>query len=130
MKANELRIGNLVTGYPINSINKIISIRENIIGNIPIKSRGEYLYPVEDASGIELTEEWLLKAGFKNIKLEKNQSFYRRQNDNLNLLIEEFLEKGQWRAKIGFCFLAKIEYVHQLQNLYFVLTNEELIFNL
>ena len=66
---------------------------------------------------LEISEEWLIKVGFKpNAKACKSQEYlYNRINiwkyDN------EFAF-GQW----------KLKYVHQLENLYFALTGEELTY--
>jgi hypothetical protein len=113
MKANELRIGNYVT------LNKDIKI---INGNL-IKEqqqsdmiKGEvYLKP------IPITEEWLLKFGFlkdldNDIYLSINPyAFLFWQNDRVELLDNDN------NFMISYC-----RYVHQLQNLYFALTGEEL----
>jgi hypothetical protein len=67
---------------------------------------------------IPLTEEWLLKFGFSK-KVD-----YLLQKRGFSICFEK-------HGDIFECFLEsigiEIEYVHQLQNLYFALTNEELI---
>lgn len=71
---------------------------------------------------IPLTEEWLLKFGFKkdlenDLYLESTStSFFVWQNNRVELLDN----------KNNIC-ISHCEYVHQLQNLYFALTGEELI---
>jgi hypothetical protein len=67
-------------------------------------------------SGIPITEDWLLNLGLNNNIFYENVF----QIERFNLIKEED------------CFFyssVKIEYVHQLQNLYFALTQQELIFN-
>jgi hypothetical protein len=115
IQANELRIGNLVDdGF------------ENII-EINIDSYREIL--VFDANtrwkGIKLNEEWFLKFGFKNTIIEK-LNFQEYKISNLC-----FAKVGGDHSKYQLSLFGKyyavyIEYVHQLQNLYFALTNEEL----
>jgi len=115
MSAKELRIGNYVT---LNNDIKIVNgnlIKEQeqsemIIGEI-------YLEP------IPITEEWLFKFGFlkdldNDIYLNINAyAFLYWQNDRVELLDDDN------NFMISYC-----KYVHQLQNLYFALTGEELTF--
>jgi hypothetical protein len=130
MKAKELRIGNLVDVY-----------REDVhYGTIVIESITPYgvnerigtYYAVFNkpmcdellVKPITLTEEWLLKFGFEN---PDNDYRWVYGND----LIWVDLDDGGCaldRALIWLdvAFNLKIQYVHQLQNLYFALTNEEL----
>jgi hypothetical protein len=111
MKANELRIGNYVDlkhdEYEYESFKFDFDMGWNM----------EFIHP------ILLTEEWLLKFGFDLINNEYHQS---RNHElklywtvNKNKMIPEFNEK---RFVTGYDF----KYVHQLQNLYFILTGEEL----
>jgi hypothetical protein len=66
---------------------------------------------------IPLTEEWFVKFGFnKNITSDIYPTFSKQMvnwNDGILYII-------------GYGFMNHIQYVHQLQNLYFALTNEEL----
>lgn len=107
MEAKELRIGNLV-----NRDGK----------NIVINSG----YEIDNYEGqykpIPLTEEWLLKFGFEiKLKLSGHNGFYLngfyiiKSNYVFELLIEG-----------SSVILSKIKFVHQLQNLYFALTGQEL----
>jgi len=101
MKANELRIGNLVT----DSIG-IVEIGKN--GKI---DWGDIYNP------IPITEEWLIKLGFKkNITTDLYPTFS-YDIVNVNDSIVYVLNYG---------FVNHIKYVHQLQNLYFALTENEL----
>jgi hypothetical protein len=110
MKANELRIGNYVMdGYDIEKVNyRMIEML--------VKNQAEF-------DPIALTEEWLLKFGFKkdlgnDLFFDVNSnSFLIFQNNRIELLDEEN------NKCICFC-----KSVHQLQNLYFALTGEELTF--
>jgi hypothetical protein len=79
-----------------------------------IKTEKENKIPMRIVQGITLTEEWLVKFGVnklhKNIKVSYwNDDFLHEQ---MTLRINETL--------------IKIKHVHQLQNLYFALTGEEL----
>jgi hypothetical protein len=120
MKANELRIGN----YLLPGDHFIVTaIREN--GLIDMENPE---YPEDDycTKGIEeieptpLTEEWLVKFGFTIWKagwMNYQGQIYIKPVDGL-------VEIGDsWGDTIE---VNNIEYVHQLQNLYFALTGEEL----
>jgi hypothetical protein len=98
MNANELRIGNLV--YHNDKIIEIKSLHpqdDDVNDEIPFHA----IY------GITLTEEWLEKLGFE---------------------LKEPVLISSWKFS-PFCdtITTKCEYLHQLQNLYFALTGEELV---
>ncbi len=121
MKANELRIGNYV--YMDMSIDDIEVVRLKIgdLASFAIEARE--LYP------IPLTEEWLLKFGFE---------FYKKQVSlNVGGELFNYAVKNEiiiWTdLKTGWTLDGRINRkthwlnsVHQLQNLYFALTGEEL----
>lgn len=110
MKANELRIGNLVIS-PIQ-------------GESEINARGIQWQTVKKGyyKPIPLTEEWLIKFGFEYRRL----TGYYVKNDFYCF----FGDTDETRGKIIFASNFRkrifIQYVHQLQNIYFALTNEEL----
>lgn len=98
--AKELRIGNLVL---------------DSTGNIHKIERLDEKWDFSDRKPIPLTEEWLLRFGFgqmrnkfykKHVTLTKSEGFY-----------VAFVQD-------------ELKSVHQLQNLYFALTGEELEINL
>jgi hypothetical protein len=115
--AQELRIGNLVL-IPYNKSNKQEGFYEATISQIG--DFGAYIKP-EDYEPILLTEEWLLKFGFewKQIKdlssytLPKLELYHYSSNNN-----KIFFEYADGEVEL--------KYVHQLQNLYWVLCGEEL----
>lgn len=99
MERKELRIGNLV-------------------------QKGEEIFEADfitiqmahNYQPIPLNEEWLLKFGFVKLDLPSKSYF-------LNGII---IDHYPWGYGIVFYNKCKLNYVHQLQNLYFALTNEEL----
>lgn len=111
MKANELRIGNY-----IYSFGDILKIDLNDICNVEC-STDDVFEP------IPLTEEWLLKFGFEKIN---NEYWYMYYAFCINEYFDVFGIKvtKSWQNIYGI----KIRYVHQLQNLYFALTGQELTF--
>jgi hypothetical protein len=119
MKANELRIGNLT--YRIEVKNK----NNTVIDDITIYDM-ERIQEVHDKTftyePIPLTEEWLQKFGFQT-----EESFVYELDDitiNTSRGLMCIFTKCKNNVEIEIT-----EYVHQLQNLYFALTNKELEYN-
>jgi hypothetical protein len=116
MKANELRIGNIVLREPILD-NKYTNKpwREIIVSSNDITA---CVVNEKAFKPIPLTEEWLLRFGFQLM------SYGLRKDDfyiwNSNHEFEFLLVKGSTEEYLT------IPYVHILQNLYFALTGEEL----
>lgn len=80
---------------------------------------------------IKLTEELLLKCGFKEIKNEPRKWFkIKTKKRGVSLDICFSSKRIVLNNGYDFVDLLYIKYLHQLQNLYFALTNEELIINL
>jgi hypothetical protein len=73
---------------------------------------------------IPLTEEWLLKFGFKESGRDINIIHWYNGVIYLNSYELDF--NGYWLRYYRGRIHCKINYVHQLQNLYFALTGEEL----
>jgi len=120
MEASELRIGNwyLSTKFQTPVICEMGDFYE-----IYMRADGSSEYTVDDIfEPLPLTEEWLLKFGFEKIggylwdckKLGENR-FLNNPFSPTHFEVRGFIPKSH------------IQYVHQLQNLYFALTGEELI---
>jgi hypothetical protein len=125
MKENELMIGNWVnhTDSYEDGQKKQIQFSESNWYRI-----GDCIERLEDFEPIPLTEEWLLKFGFEkavdeNIWVNKSsyQSLFYQLTFNSQIGASLY-EDSHW-------IKSNIQYVHQLQNLYFALTNEELKIN-
>jgi hypothetical protein len=110
MKASELRIGNYV--YFHGDVEEINIDHFNIFN---IKKDGALL-------PIPLTEEWLLRFGFEK---NGNNQFILMEG-SVDILFNKDLN-GWTCDGINFS-INMTEHVHQLQNLYFALTGEELNF--
>lgn len=142
MKANELRIGNLVSIHPTalhtnglldkNMAFEISELKKDV-AHFKNFHTGEYY---KDICPIPLTKEWLLKFGFEKtyakncykISLGKFIEHYLCitlvDKGNIVTLLDNYGEK-----EVLMVFTSRIsEYVHQLQNLYFALTGTELIY--
>ena len=102
MESRELRTGNYVR--VIND-----TVREYFI--VQDTNQSHFFEP------IPLAEEWLVKMGFKKFVTSDKYHTYALGVINVNDNIVYVSELG---------FLNHIKYVHQLQNLYFDLTGEEL----
>ena len=114
MTANELRLGNYVLRNGFlkenqETFNKIV-VSHNDITACVVAS--------ESFQPIPLTEEWFLKLGFHKYKGDNSDCFLNDFETSCNR--ELFFWKGT--------YIQNIKYVHQLQNIYFALTGEELTF--
>jgi len=124
MKANELRIGNYVTFNNFIQPEKIVIVDGRFL--LPFNKTdseiNNYYQP------IPLTEEWLFKLGFEKIN-DFNYSF----DDFMYLSVEDedwedlCMDVHIKNADVGIIYLTALECVHHLQNLYFSLTNTELV---
>lgn len=108
MEAKELRIGNL-----LNHNNGFV-VGPFTVNSIHISDLEKDNAYAKEYEPIPLTEEWLIKFGFERWNDVYN-NFYHKLNG-----IE--IENGNIYVGHG----NKIKYVHQLQNLYFAITGEEL----
>lgn len=115
IEANELMIGNYVLDTRDDSIHKVSG---NTIHSMQFNNKNEIL------RAIPLTEEWLVKLGFK--LLRHSDEWYFKKIKNLEISIKLSVFKV-CIAKEYMTFLdVEIKHTHQLQNLFFALTNEHL----
>jgi len=127
LTVKDLRIGNLVKEYYSGDIIKVdINILTLIYKTTQPDSDFQNVY-----QPIPLTEEWLIKFGFKmkNMNIgtfndcwHEYELFKYPKTKNITLSLQPFNKKDV-------AVLARIFYVHQLQNLYFALTQKELEIN-
>ncbi len=103
MKANELRINNYLQDFGGNIAQVIYLTKDKIILESPIP----------------LTEEWLLKFGFKR---QINQPYADYILNDWGICYEIDTNNYFWYDYDKL----EIKYVHQLQNIYFALTGDEL----
>jgi hypothetical protein len=118
IKANELRIGNY-----IQRDDEPLEVDSEIIRNFDELD----IILIYKYSPIPLTEEWLLKFGFVKQRNEYIKGDYCLTliYDTTSWLLAEFDYNTDAFVHIG----RNIDYVHNLQNLYFALTGEELNIN-
>jgi len=111
MKANDLRIGNWFIQY-----------------DEPEQFDGDF-YHLSDIKFIPLTEEWLLNLGFE----------YNNNYDNYVIRARDYYNSVGWNdedcewyynndsSDAGCYYVTSIKYVHELQNLYFAINQQELV---
>ena len=121
MKASELRIGNYYSQFGCDE-----------------KASWSTLKSLESApteqiwcKPIQLTEEWLLKFGFIRHHYDYANDVIYIKNIADNEIDNAEFEWGVYPNELGSGTQIKnrksLKYVHQLQNLYFALTGEELV---
>ena len=135
MKASELKYDNYIIGTYESEDDNLI---HETICKFKFYDCYSNYYHVEskdnitDFSGfkpIELTEEILLKCGFvKELWKDKTQTYY-LFNGIIVILKDDYYENGAIFYRNTLLFEEKLN-LHQLQNLYFALKNEELTINL
>jgi len=135
MKVEELRIGNLlywVISPEVKKLHPVLQINTVYINDeIP-----------NNYEPIPLTEEWLLKLGFKKVVYKSThpdftdetcyeleyKEFFISYADDFSMTL--FVSKKTQDDELGICpDFKNMRYVHQLQNLYCALTGEELTIN-
>lgn len=105
MKVSELRIGNWLIYSPDETWSEVIEVLES-----------DFHYSVyKDFEPIPLTEEWLKRFGFEK---DATDWWYIGESIGLKRYNDETFK--------AYVPNVDVKHVHQLQNLYFALTGEEL----
>ena len=147
MKATELRIENLITLKSLpNEYQRVMSLNNTEwldgVKRLWIETdlcEGELF---DEFEAIPLTEEWLLKFGFveeRTPPLAEHGKFYSKFNYDCKYSLSYAKFRGDWGFYHSYTDAIKesennkfdfiscgIKYVHQLQNLFFAITGEEL----
>lgn len=120
MNAQDIRIGNLFSqkGFPMY-VEAIF--RDTVYLNFEGNEGDVWEEDIKDLVPIPLTEEILLKAGFEK---EENPYLDNFNNDILSLSI--YKGKVYYSLKSKTFIEIESNYLHQLQNLFFALTGEEI----
>lgn len=118
MQSSELRIGNYVNSKN-DGIIKITNISEN---SVAVSENHCYNHiPIHLIKPVKINKEWLLNHGFKK---HETYSLIDIKTGSLELMnIFEMYFRPYFKGK---SINVDIEHVHQIQNLYFALTGEEL----
>ena len=142
LKVNELRIGNFIywnsklSSPETSSLTFPVEVTSILPGKIGYMSPGiehrsesfedDILQtqtahkPLEEFEPILLTRDILEKCGFENTDANDQYNSYRKESLTIRVMAGHSI-----RAKISDCEFV-CQYLHQLQNLYFDLTGEEL----
>ena len=123
MNANELRIGNYfkwISTQEIDTVEEIVTYDKSTYDINSVS--------ISDCEPVPLNEEWLLKFGFKKVNdnfITIESYHYENKNCWIYFIADGFeLELNTLSERNNLCRTYK--YVHQLQNLYFAITGEEL----
>jgi hypothetical protein len=138
MNSRELRIGNLLRDNISKTELEVIELtNEDIKTYVIVRSK----FPLKDGWEIEpipLTEEWLLRFGFERSECGKIcvKKYYLNRvpekeysielmifSDHISCWVSSLELESNYVEEI---MTKPIHYLHQLQNLYFALTGEEL----
>lgn len=112
MKSSEIRIGNLLTKN--GNIIEVKGISPHC-GDYAIYTEDSWVY-LKNCEPVLLSEKWLLKFGYLPDYFVENR-FYIKCHEIWKYNDQFVCDKIE----------VQIFYIHQLQNLYFALTGEELI---
>ena len=140
MKATELRIGNYV--YYEHTTHIVSGIHGNKVYSWWVKDGEPVIeYEAKDISGtqvenpyidvisqyepIPLTEEWLIKLGFE--KLTDSKDGFKNTTYTYTKGISFIVYFDGVRLSTNFWMGNEKHYIHQLQNLFYVLSGEELM---
>lgn len=116
IQANEIRIGNLFLHTNENGTFNVV-VKEVLESGINTHfNNGTWFIGLDNICPIPLTEEILIKAGF--------ESHYHGFIRNERIFIEETL--NGWNIGFFGITMREIDYLHELQNLIFALTGEEI----
>lgn len=138
MKIQELRIGNYVKGTFTNfcedeapqneCVCEIVILDETAQSGFTkwansIEEKGKFVEEWDRLDGLILNDEWLLKFGWKY-----NNITNRYELDDWRFYIAKPANYDGFLLCEGSTVITdRLKYVHQLQNLYFALTGEELV---
>lgn len=119
IKAQELRLGNLVLDYGI-----IVPVNHLMLSRlVGIEDEGKKCI---NLSPILITEDWLVKFGFRKCSGSRTYEKFPVQvhfGDDGRLYVTLEFDST---VTGSYSYDTDCEYVHQLQNLYYALTGEEL----
>lgn len=130
IKMTDFRVGNWIADYEVDpnkttyfQVEEIKKFNNKKLNNsLGVEYRNGSVWNGDDESlAIKLTEEWLLKFGFTTFIIDVWDSPEAHKN---NYHIVKHGEKWIFRG-LG-ASIVEVKHIHQLQNLYFSVTGEEL----
>lgn len=132
MKPQELRIGNLVDLG--KRIGKVIDIGHNSCTVVDLEETQDTLESYERTKGIVLTDKWFVKWGFfkdgeywSRSVVDYNYCFRYRDWAKNWAFYQEYTDSSDTKDDgVKYVISFNIEFVHQLQNLWFALLHKEI----
>lgn len=132
MKASEIRVGNFIlfpltmdNGVIIPCVERKVDIIEieKVISLNPPTEQCNFEARLGHCGGIELTEKWLINLGFINPKISDkiNSQFFNKRDVSV-----KFIDKDNILLFFMGALIRDIHFVHDLQNLFYSLTETEL----
>jgi hypothetical protein len=129
LKSSELRIGNWVEGNSPEMIVKVIS-EHSISLYMPRSEADNFDFDIEDIRPIPLTHEVLIAGGFTTDEMKVEYSIGLPIGEGADLFIENeghpSMSCGIKSFQVKFNYFKDVKYLHQVQNIYFSITGEEL----
>ncbi len=116
LKIKDLRIGNYVSG--MFEIEKIEGIYLSFVN-----TDGRNHAPLQQIKPIPITEEWLLKLGFEYNSFSLLYSNRKQSEYDIQIIDDTFVIHKYGEE------IVTLKYIHELQNLFFALTKNELKIN-
>lgn len=132
MKKNEIRIGNVVYDFLNQSYDVIISINDNDTVDFLYESNND----INFVDGVKINSDIIKTLGLTQDN--PTEEFYvKTYNDPLDknyIKMTMFFSNNQWTlcvifGEVSSTVIKNIEYVHQIQNAFFMVTGEELDIN-
>lgn len=123
MNPKELRISNYLCDKLTGALLRVIELNENNV-SVSVVDRSKFPLPEGwQAVPMKITYQLIGMLGFKaEVLFEDSRPIYTKDNFCIDYDTLQPIEAGFELAKY------EIEYIHQLQNLYFALTGKELSF--
>lgn len=136
MTTSELRLGNYVSISTTGKIKKVVEIYHTDKISLDIRGidhSGYYgIFRIDEVEGVPITEDRLLALGFLK---DYKKGYIGIDVHNSDFVLTAPQVMGEWQENYAFQYTAgnlskfrELKYIHQLQNLYFALTGEELYF--
>lgn len=122
MKIQDLRIGNKVhfngKNKEVGTVTGISKSLDGLKDRVFINDRLDISYSYSEIKGITITEKMLVISGFEEV--DSAGGCFEKKGLFIDMEDFECGYKSNW-------FDSKIQYVHQLQNIYFSIFNEEIV---
>lgn len=121
MEKQDLRYGNIVRDIESERVGTVITIGKRTAS---VKLEFSTLtQSFDEYEPVELTEDYLFRLGFEK---RDDQKYYHTKFDRTWVSLDSILVKWYGNALGGIMML---DYVHQLQNIFFAINHEELNLN-